>query len=85
MAPSIANPTMKLSSEQTPNTGLRNRRIGSMGSTARVSAQQNSPSATAPPTNNPMITGEPHAYSVPPQLVASTSALDPTATSPMPR
>lgn len=85
IAPSIAKPTMKLRIEQTVNTGLRNRCIGSIGCLARVSTQQNSPSATMPPTKSPMMTPEPHAYSLPPQLVARIRALAPTATSAMPR
>lgn len=84
-APSMAKPTMKLRIEQTVNTGLANSRIGSIGSAARVSTQQNRPSAISPPANRPMITAEPHAYSLPPQLVARISALAPTATSAMPR
>ncbi|SDP31668.1 hypothetical protein SAMN04487981_12035 [Streptomyces sp. cf386] len=81
----MAKPTMKLSTEQTVKTGLANSRMGSIGSAARVSAQQNRPSAIAPPTNRPMMMPEPQAYSLPPQLVARISALAPTATSPMPR
>ncbi|GGW46808.1 hypothetical protein GCM10010320_28870 [Streptomyces caelestis] len=76
---------MKLSTEQTVKTGLANSRMGSIGSLARVSTRQNGPSATTPPTNRAMIMPEPHAYSLPPQLVARISALAPTATSAMPR
>src|SRR5882757_6867201 len=75
---------MKLSTEQTANTGFLNSLVGSIGWAARVSTQQNSASATTPPANRPRITGEPQAYSLPPQLVARISALAPTATSPMP-
>ncbi len=81
----MANPTTKLRTEHTEKTGLRKSRIGSIGSAARVSARQNSASATAPPTNRPMMTGEVQAYWFPPQLVARISALAPTATSAMPR
>lgn len=72
---------MKLRIEQTVKTGFRNSRIGSIGSFARVSTTQNSARAMSPPTNSPMIMGEPHAYSFPPQLVARISALAPTVTS----
>jgi len=59
--------------------------MGSMGCSARVSTQQNRPSAIVPPTNRPMMVAEPHAYWLPPQLVARISELAPTATSAMPR
>jgi hypothetical protein len=85
IAPSMAKPTMKLRIEQTVKTGLANSRIGSMGSAARVSTRQNAASATTPPAKRPMTTGEPQAYSLPPQLVARISALAPIATSAMPR
>jgi hypothetical protein len=76
---------MKLRTEQTVNTGLPNSRIGSIGSAARVSTTQNRPSAINPPTNRPMMTPEPHAYWLPPQLVARIRALAPAATRAMPR
>ncbi len=77
IAPSIANPTMKLRIEQTVKTGLPKSRIGSIGSFARNSTRQNSASATRPRTNRPMMTPEPQAYSLPPQLVARIRALAP--------
>ncbi len=83
-APSIAKPTMKPRMQQTVNTGLANSRIGRIGSAARVSTQTKTASAAAEPTNRPMITGEPHAYSPPPQLVASVRPDAPRPTSRMP-
>lgn len=76
---------MKLSTAQTLKTGLRKSRIGSIGSRALVSTRQKNASATRPPANSPMITGEPQAYSLPPQAVARIRALAPTATSAIPR
>lgn len=76
---------MKLRTEQTVNTGFRKSRIGSIGSCARNSTRQKSASATRPPAKRPRMTGEPHAYSLPPQLVARISALAPTVTIAMPR
>ena len=83
-APSIAKPTMKPRMQHTVNTGLANRRIGRIGSAARLSAQTNMASAAADATNRPMITGDPHAYSPPPQLVASVSPEAPRPTNRMP-
>lgn len=85
IAPSIAKPTMKLRTEHTVKTGLRNSRIGSIGSTARVSTQQNRASAITPPAYRAMMVAEPQANSLPPQLVARIRALAPAATRPMPR
>lgn len=83
-APSIAKPTMNDSTQHTVNTGLRNRRIGRIGSAARVSARTNSTSAVIEPMNRPMIIGEVHAYSPPPQLVASVRPDAPRPTNRIP-
>ena len=83
-APSIANPTTKDSTQHTVNTGLANSRIGRIGSAARLSTHTNAASATTEPTNRPMITGEPHAYLLPPQLVARVRPEAPRPTSTMP-
>ena len=69
---------------ETVKTRWQNRRIGSTGSAARRSTKTNAASATTDPANSPMMTGDDHAYSVPPQLVASVSPAAPTATSAMP-
>ncbi|CAM5291688.1 hypothetical protein STENM223S_08628 [Streptomyces tendae] len=74
---------MKLSTEQTVNTGLENNRIGSIGSRARYPAEQAERDHTAHEQRDDHP--EPHAYSLPPQLVARISALAPAATSAMPR
>ncbi len=57
-APSIAKPTMNDSTQHTVNTGLRNNRIGRIGSAARVSTHTKTANATAEPTKRPMIIGE---------------------------
>lgn len=84
-APSIANPTTKLMIPPTVNTGLRNSRIGSIGSFARSSTTTNAASSTTEPIAIPMITGEPHAYCVPPQLVTRVRPVAARPTSRMPR
>ncbi len=61
IAPSIANPTTKDSTQHTVNTGLANSRIGRIGAVARFSTQTNTPRATAAPANNPMMVGDPQA------------------------
>ncbi len=83
-APSIAKPTMKPRMQHTVNTGLANSRMGRIGSAAWVSTQTKTASATAEATNKPMITGEVHAYSPPPQLVARVSPEAPRPTNAMP-
>src|SRR5690349_3191401 len=83
-APSMAKPTMKPRTQQMVNTGLANSRTGRIGSTARDSTQTKTASATAEAANSPMITGDPHAYSPPPQLVASVRPEAPTPTNRMP-
>jgi hypothetical protein len=83
--PIIAKPTMKLSTEHTVNTRLRNSRIGRMGSAARSSTQTKIASAATDAANSPMIVAEPHAYCVPPQDVASVRPVAPSATNRQPR
>jgi hypothetical protein len=83
-APSIANPTMNDNTQHTVKTGLRNSRIGRIGSATWLSTHTKIASAATDATNSPMIVGEPHAYSVPPQLVASVSPDAPTPTNTMP-
>ena len=80
----MANPTMKPRMQQTVKTGLVNSRMGRIGSAARVSTQTKTASAAADAANNPMITGEPHAYSPPPQLVARVRPEAPRPTDTMP-
>ena len=83
-APSIAKPTMKPRMQQTVNTGLAKSRMGRIGSAARVSTQTKRASAAAEAANKPMIIGDPHAYSPPPQLVARVSPEAPTPINRMP-
>src|SRR5579875_1099139 len=78
--PIIAKPTMKLSTEATLNTRLRNNRIGRIGSAARSSTNTKTASATTEPANRAMIVAEPQAYWVPPQDVARVSPVAPSAT-----
>src|ERR1700761_9742984 len=73
IAPNIAKPTTKDSTQHTVNTGLPNNRIGRMGSAARRSTATNAPSAATAPTNKPMIVGEPHGERVPPPRGARVS------------
>lgn len=84
IAPSIANPTMKLSTEHTVKIRLLNRFIGSIGSAARRSTATKFTSSTTASTNNPMITGDVHGYSCPPNSNPRISADTPTATSAIP-
>lgn len=60
IAPNMAKPTTKDSTQHTVNTGLANKRTGRMGSAARRSTTTKTPSATAAAANRPMIVGEPH-------------------------
>ena len=66
--------------QHTVNTGLANSRIGRIGSAARHFHPDEDGQREQPrPTNSPMITGEDHAYSPPPQLVASVRPEAPSA------
>src|SRR5215212_10013050 len=60
-APSMAKPTMNDSTQHTVNTGLRNSRIGRIGSAARLSTHTKAANVAAEPMNKPMISGEHHA------------------------
>ncbi len=82
--PSIAKPTTNASALHTENTRLENSRIGKIGSTARRSTTTNTAKATTDTPINPSTCTDPHAYVVPPQLVASVSPPAPIATNTIP-
>src|ERR1700761_9779737 len=65
IAPNIAKPTTKDSTQHTVNTGLPNNRIGRIGSGARRSTRTKIPSAAAAAADQPMIVGDPHGYRLP--------------------
>ncbi len=79
IAPNIAVPRMKLTALATRKTWLRNNRRGTTGSGARRSTTANTASSNAPAAARPMMTRDPQGYSVPPQVVSSTSAPTPPA------
>ena len=83
--PIIAKPTMKLSTEHTLNTRLRNSRIGKMGSAVRISTSTKITRAATDAANKPMMIGDPQAYCVPPQDVARVRPVAPSATNRQPR
>ena len=83
--PIIAKPTMKLSTEQTLNTRLRNSRMGKIGSAVRSSTATKMARATTDAANRPMMVAEPQAYWVPPQEVARVRPVAPSATNRQPR
>jgi hypothetical protein len=85
IAPNIARPTRKLRAATREKFRIRNRCSGSIGSTARDSAHRNAATAATPTRARPMISGEPHAYSLPPQVVTSTIAVAATASRAAPR
>ncbi len=68
----------------TLNTESRNSRSGMRGSAANRSAIRKSTVATTAPAPSPRTTREPHAYSVPPQLVSSTRQVEAAASSSAP-
>ena len=82
--PSIAKPTTNASALHTENTRLENSRIGRIGSAARLSTTTNTAKAIKDTPINPRICADPHAYVVPPQLVASVSPPAPIATNTIP-
>ena len=77
IAPNIAMPIVKPIAFATSKTRERKSASGRIGSAARRSRQTNSASSTTPTTPSPTIVGEPHAYSLPPQVVSRISALTP--------
>ena len=77
IAPNIAMPMVAPMALETLKTLERNSVSGTIGSGARVSCQTNAASSTTPATPSPMISGEPQAYSVPPQVVSRISAPTP--------
>ena len=56
-----------------------------IGSAARRSCLTKMPSSTTPTTASATIVSEPHAYSLPPQVVTRISALTPAVSSVAPR
>ena len=64
---------------------LRKMCSGRIGSAAFVSTKRKPTSEATPMPMSSMITAEPQAYSVPPQVVTSTSALMPTVSRAAPR
>ena len=84
-APNSMSPVRKLIADDSVKFRLRNTCNGSTGSAARVSARQNPSAEAAASTARPIITGEPHPYWLPPQVVSSTTAVAASASSAAPR
>ena len=85
IAPNIARPITKPIEEATLKTRERKSLSGMIGSVgARLDAQEDRDQRAADDAR-PTITGESHAYSLPPQVVTRISALTPAVSSVAPR
>ena len=71
--------------DATVNVRIRKRLSGMIGSGTLVSTQQNAASSSTERTPVHRITGEPHAYSVPPHVVSRMIAVTPAESSVRPR
>ena len=85
IAPNIARPITKPIEDATLKTRERNSLSGMIGSAARVSTLMKIASSTTPATARPTIAGEPHAYSLPPQVVTRIRELTPAVSRTAPR
>ena len=77
-APNSAVPVRKPSAELTAKIEFLKRRIGRIGSRARLSQTTNAASTTHPTAARPTMTGEPHSYSVPPHTNDNSTQPTPT-------
>ncbi len=84
-APNITNPVMKPTTDISEKLRLRKMCSGMTGATALVCTNRKPTSAATPIPISSMITAEPQAYSVPPQVVTSTIEVMPTVSSAAPR
>ncbi len=84
-APNITKPAMKPTSDMRAKLRLRKMCSGMIGSAALVSTKRNPTREATPSAMSSMMTAEPQAYSVPPQVVTSTIAVMPTVSSAAPR
>ncbi len=85
MAPNITKPVMKPIRDISVKLRLRKMCSGTTGSAALVCQNTNPTSAATPMPISSMIRAEVQAYSVPPQVVTSTTAVMPTVSSAAPR
>src|SRR5215813_12835747 len=72
-----ADPTQNSSTMATAKIGLRNSRIGRMGSLALVSHQQKATVKMSAMAPRPRMGNDAHWYCLPPQVVSSTMAVTP--------
>ena len=84
-APNITKPARKPITDMRVKLRLRKMCSGTIGSAAFVSTKRKPTRAATPSAMSSMITAEPQAYSVPPQVVTSTIAVMPTVSSAAPR
>ena len=84
IAPNIAKPSRKPIAETSAKLRLRNSPSDRIGSAARRSTKPNAISDATPSTSQAEDLPEPHAYSLPPQVVIRTSAVMPTESRPAP-
>ena len=85
IAPNIAIPIVKPIAFATLKMRERKSWSGRIGSAARRSCQTKAASRTTPTMPSPMISFEPQAYSVPPQVASRISAPTPPLSSAAPR
>ncbi len=84
-APNITKPVMKPMTDISVKLRLRKMCSGMTGSAALVCQKTKPTSAATPIPMSSMITAEPQAYSLPPQVVTSTMEVMPTVSRPAPR
>ena len=77
MAPNIEKPMMNPTAEVAVKVRFRKSQSGMMGSEALVSMKQKMQSDTRATSPVPMMTGEPHAYSEPAQVVSKMMHVTP--------
>src|SRR6201992_1161 len=74
-APNIAKPAASPIAAETEKTEFLNSRSGRTGSAGRRAEKYQATSISTERATSPMMTGEDHAYVVPPHEVASTTAV----------
>ena len=84
IAPNIVKPSRKPTTAVSEKLRLRNNWRDRIGSGARRSTTTNATSVTSASATSPRICADRQAYSLPPHVVISTSAVMPTASSPAP-